>query len=564
LSLSFASLARPRRSAPLPGARGRGRVPWPLSCLLLGGALLLSLPGGAAGPGDPPAAAQPQPARRAAAAAEGAEAVLRQALDRIETRYLDPAALDPAALLEGGLRALAKELGAPPPEHSPGGWRFWPGLGAPALALPLPEPGQGPLAQRLAPPLWAALQAGAALQPERRMSDLLARCLSGALARLDRWSWASAGQERQAQMDRYRGTLAGIGAAVGRRAGRLLVLEVFPGSGAAQAGVQAEDEILSVDGGSVAESSVSAVVARLRGEPGTQVRVGLRREGRDLERTIQRSVVQVPNVSSRLLPAGVGLIRLSYLARNVGPQVERALHGLQASGPLRGLLLDLRGNSGGSMLAAGEVADLFIPRGNLIQALGRGGRPVPELVPRVDASGRGAAAPPLWVLLDEKSASSAELLAAALSYSGRALLVGQRSFGKIRIQKLYQFPELDLMLRLSVARMWAADRQLPDGGLSPDLWLTEPSPSAAAQRGALSPEPPPAACGDGAHWALAVDGASEPRLQRLVALLAELGTPTLAAQMPALRARPGLLHCEAAASEAPPAAASESREGEAH
>ena len=133
------------------------------------------------------------------------------------------------------------------------------------------------------------------------------------------------------------------------------------------------------------------------------------------------------------------------------------------------------------MLAAAAVANRFVSAGTLVEALDRAGRPVPGLTSKVEAGEGEKLDWPLAVLLDGATSSAAELLAAALAWNDRAILVGQRSFGKTTVMKLYHYPQDDLTLRLAVAYMRAAGRRLELGGIVPDIELdsADAAPSVA-------------------------------------------------------------------------------------
>jgi len=372
-----------------------------------------------------------------------------------------------------------------PPAMEPGGageQRAWPALAplrellraaervvaqqdVPARAADSKQPATGevPSSSRVA-------QAAPEDPARRRHLNLQAAILHGAVRTLDRYCKASTGLRRAALERRYRGTMAGVGLRVGKRAGALRVLEVYAGSGARQAGLQVGDGLSAVEGRPVSGHKLKEVLGWLRGEPDTRVRLTVARGEDTLNFDVLRSVFRVPRVRSRLLAGGkVGWIRLSHLSRSAAVEVGQALLGLGESDGLAGVILDLRRNSGGSMLAAAAAADLFVREGLLTQALDRRDRPVRGLTARIEATPKAEGELPLAVLMDARTASSAELLAAALAFNDRALLVGSPTFGKTRVLKVYEYPSDDLSVRLSVATMRAAGQPLPEDGLTPDV-----------------------------------------------------------------------------------------------
>jgi carboxyl-terminal processing protease len=231
----------------------------------------------------------------------------------------------------------------------------------------------------------------------------------------------------------------------------------------------------------VEDHTVADLTGRLRGPEGTRVLLRVARKGHrePLEVAITRQRFTSPTVSSRMLDPAFGYLRIEHIAKNSGVLARRLVGGLLDGSDTRGLVLDLRGNSGGSILAASAIADLFLREGVLIETKGRGGLPVPELRNRVDATdgaGQEHTSTPLVILVDRKTASSAELLAAVLARHDRALILGQRTFGKAVVQKTYDFGAGGtLTLKVTVARSYAAGAPIPEDGLAPDISLEEES-----------------------------------------------------------------------------------------
>ena len=212
--------------------------------------------------------------------------------------------------------------------------------------------------------------------------------------------------------------------------------------------------------------------ALLQGEEATPVEVEVDRDG-PLSFTILRHKFVRPTVTADLGRDSIGIVRIFHLSKNTRDQVSDRMQELFRQYHIRRLVLDLRGNSGGSMLAAAAIADLFLREGVLLEALDRNDRPVPGLRERVEATGRGWTRMPVVVLVDGATGSSAELLAAALAWNDRALLIGDRTFGKNIVQKLHHFETVDLTLKISSAYLKAAQARLPGDGLEPDVWIGE-------------------------------------------------------------------------------------------
>ena len=301
-----------------------------------------------------------------------------------------------------------------------------------------------------------------------------AAALRGAVHPLDRWCTVVAGPEQAQLLENFRGTTAGIGVQIGRRDGALIVVEVYPGTPAAEAGIQRDDRFVSVDGQPVSDRPVGDVTRWLKGTPGSEVRVELSRQGRSqpLSLVLTRREFVAPTVSTSMAARGILHLQVRHLAQNSGVFASRALIGVQDLSGLRGIILDLRGNSGGSMVAAGQIADQFVDHGVLIETRGKDDRPVPGLLARIDAKTKTGSnvlrKTPLVVLMDHGTGSSSEVLVAALAWHDRALLVGERTFGKNVMQQLLRLDK-DTTLKLTVARSYAAGRPLPAEGIDPDV-----------------------------------------------------------------------------------------------
>ena len=369
--------------------------------------------------------------------------VLREVLSLVEERYLEPTRVDAMSMLAAARAAAGRQLDGSPPG------------GGDAMDH---EVGGG-LIPSLAPSLELVLDAVGPSDRARARGVLLDACLR----QLDPFCRALTGEARRKSLARYTGRSAGIGIRIGRRDGRVVVLGRRPGSPADEAGLVPGDEIRAVDGKSVDGHVIACIVARLQGPPDTRVSVRVRHSPG--LRSIRRRPQPVETVRGSVDAKGRVRLRIAHLAQRTPRELDRWLERTGAAAA-PGLAIDLRGNTGGSVLAGAAVADRFVDSGVLLEALDRDGRPVPGLRTRVDASS-SAIRVPLVVVVDRKTGSSAELLSAALAWHGRAELVGERTRGKNFVQSLHHWEHADLTLRLSAAYLHSAGRQLPASGLSP-------------------------------------------------------------------------------------------------
>ena len=247
-----------------------------------------------------------------------------------------------------------------------------------------------------------------------------------------------------------RGGSAGIGVQLllEPRLGNVVVMRTEGGSPAAAAGIRAGDTIVGVDGESMEGATAELVAAKCRGEPGERVEVTVRRGsggssgggdsgGRTERLSMTRSQVKVnPGEAATFASGGgnrIGLLRVPSFSQETPGQMIDALRFVARDGGVAELVIDLRGNVGGYMTAGVDCAKLFLPaRAHIIAEVGKGGG-----FRAYDADGLGAELEvPLYLLVDRRTASAAEIFACALQDNGRALVVGTTTFGKGRIQNV--------------------------------------------------------------------------------------------------------------------------------
>ncbi|MBP6513680.1 MAG: S41 family peptidase [Steroidobacteraceae bacterium] len=300
--------------------------------------------------------------------------------------------------------------------------------------------------------------------------QLMGKALRGMVSGLDPHSAFLDSEEYEELRVATQGNYSGIGIEVSLEDGFVVVVAPFEGSPAERAGIQAGDAIIAIDGKVLDTTSLADALARMRGEPGTPVRVTIERE--DVEEPItyamQRAAVLVHSVRAELLAPGEGYLRISQFSETTGSEVEAAIAKLKARGPLKGLVLDLRNNPGGVLEAGIEVADAFLERGVIVSADGR----TDESRFSVDAEpGDLLGGAPIVVLVNGGSASASEIVAGALRDHHRATLVGRTTFGKGTVQTVLPLSD-GQALKLTTSRYYTPSGASIQGkGLRPDLEL---------------------------------------------------------------------------------------------
>jgi carboxyl-terminal processing protease len=265
------------------------------------------------------------------------------------------------------------------------------------------------------------------------------------------------------------GRFGGIGVEVDFGDEYVVVIAPIEGSPAEQAGIRSGDRILAIDNASVRGKSSIDLVRQMRGEPGTKVLLTVRRTGSEklLYFTLTRRVISVASISSKLLAHGVGYLRVKTFQSGTHDEFLDHLGKLRAAnkGALAGVILDMRNNPGGLVNEASAIADEFLASGVIYTTRRRG-----KIVDEVEADSAGALkSGPLAVLVNEFSASAAELVAGALQDSHRGPIVGAKTFGKGSVQTIIDLPD-GAGLRLTTLRYYTpSGRAIQAQGVHPDV-----------------------------------------------------------------------------------------------
>ncbi|HVM18917.1 MAG TPA: S41 family peptidase [Egibacteraceae bacterium] len=229
------------------------------------------------------------------------------------------------------------------------------------------------------------------------------------------------------------GGFSGIGIVLEERPAGLVVMSVFEDTPAARAGIEEGERITSVDGTPVGDRPIDVIVEQIKGDEGTEVTLGLAggSEGRR-EVTLVRERIELPNVEYEVLEDGSGYVRLRQFTTGAGDKVRSAVDELVEQG-VPGVVLDLRGNPGGLLSEAVNVASVFIEEGAIVDVKERG-----EQRRTFSAKGDAVEGLPLVVLINKGSASASEIVAGAIQDSERGTLVGVPTFGKGTVQTIHR------------------------------------------------------------------------------------------------------------------------------
>ncbi len=268
------------------------------------------------------------------------------------------------------------------------------------------------------------------------------------------------------------GEFGGLGIEVGLEDGFVKVIAPIDDTPAHKAGVEAGDLIIRLDDTAVKGLTLAEAVNLMRGKPGTDIRLTIVREGQDkpLEVTLTRAIIRVKSVKSRMLEPGYGYMRISQFQTKTAENLRQGLGDLQkeAGGKLKGLVLDMRNNPGGVLDGAVAVSDIFLDKGLIVYTEGR----VDEARLRFNARpGDLLDGAPLVVLVNQGSASASEIVAGALQDEKRAIIIGNKTFGKGSVQTILPLSD-GTAVKLTTARYFTpSGRSIQAEGIIPDIEL---------------------------------------------------------------------------------------------
>jgi carboxyl-terminal processing protease len=313
--------------------------------------------------------------------------------------------------------------------------------------------------------------------------------IEGMLQALDPHSSYLEGASLQRLDTMIDGSYTGLGLSVAMDDGAVKVVSPMRGSPAEKVGIKAGDFITHLDGKLIYGSDLDDAVQQMRGEAGTSIRLTIFRAGRDepFDVTVTRGVIDLEPVTSKL-EGNIGVITVNEFSRDVGNDVNAAIQTMrrESAGKLGGLVLDLRSNPGGSLDEAVALSDLFLDKGDIVS---QRGRVVSENeYYRAESVFQGDAAKglPMVVLIDAGSASASEIVAGALQDQHRALVMGERSFGKGSVQSMIRLDRTHA-IKLTTARYFTPrGRSVQEGGIEPDIRVPQISDPDAKKRAEMS------------------------------------------------------------------------------
>jgi carboxyl-terminal processing protease len=330
-----------------------------------------------------------------------------------------------------------------------------------------------------------------------RKRKLVEDMINGGLDRLDPHSTFINPKDYKQFTKQSRGKFGGVGIQLGydrANSMQLSVITPMVGTPAYEAGVQAGDLITKIDGKTTENMRLSEAVDIIQGDPGQKVTLTVIHEGtkEPVDIDITRAVIEVPAVLGDVRKPGnprewdymldkdskIGYIRLTAFSETAAEEMRQAVEDLQRQGA-RGLVIDLRNNPGGLLRAAVEIADLFLTEGRIVSTKGRNQREEVYDAKEPGTLMEPAKDYPIAILVNRYSASASEIVSAALQDHGRAVIVGERSYGKGSVQNIIPMENQTSALKLTTASYWRPSgkniHRFPDSK-DTDEWGVKPNP----------------------------------------------------------------------------------------
>lgn len=309
-----------------------------------------------------------------------------------------------------------------------------------------------------------------------QLKKILEGAISGILVSLDPHSFYFNEADFKDLYDRTKGEFGGLGMEVTMENGIVKVISPIDGTPAEIAGIRGQDLIIAIDDVPVTGMSLLEAVKKMRGAPGTQVKLLIKREGsKPFVKLLKRALVQVKSVKWREMK-NVGYVRISTFDEKTTTLLKEGILALQKNlgDNLEGFVLDLRNNPGGRLDQAVSVVNLFLDKGNVVSTRGRERKD--QVFLNAESGKMIAKDLPVVVIINGNSASASEIVAGALQDHQRALVVGEKSFGKGSVQALIPlgYNGKEGGIKLTVARFFTPKgRSIQKDGIVPDIEIEQ-------------------------------------------------------------------------------------------
>jgi carboxyl-terminal processing protease len=306
-----------------------------------------------------------------------------------------------------------------------------------------------------------------------KAEQLAEGAIKGMLKSLDdEHSYFMPKQQYQDFQSDIKGKFFGVGIEITMKGDTLTIVSPIEGTPGYRAGLKPRDQIIKIDGKSTKDMSMMDAVHNIRGKKGTPVVLTINRPAMDepFDVEIIRDEIKIRSLEWKMIDDDIAYIRLKSFRMNAAKEMRSTLTKVFAQ-KAKGIIFDLRGNPGGLLQAAIQISDFFLNQGTIVSTKGR--KEAHEIVHRAHQQNTLLGGDiPMFVLINDGSASASEIVAGALKDNKRATIYGTNSFGKASVQKLFRMPNGGAAIRLTIARYYTpSGKMIHDNGIQPDVTI---------------------------------------------------------------------------------------------
>ena len=305
-------------------------------------------------------------------------------------------------------------------------------------------------------------------------ADIMDSAINGLLQSLDPYSAYMSPKSFEGMRTDTKGEFGGLGIEIGMESGVVKVISPIDDTPAANAGIKSGDYIVRIDGEQVQGKTLTEAVELMRGPIGSSIKLTIRRKNKKkaLEFKIKRAIIEVKSVEAKIIgdKKDIGYLRLKSFNENSDEQLFKKINDFEKQNKLIGYVLDLRNNPGGLLTQAISVSDYFLDDGEIVSTKGR---KISETRRFFSKKGDGIKGKPLIVIINTGSASAAEIVSGALKDHKRAIILGERSYGKGSVQSIIPLKNGG-GLRLTISKYYLpSGKSISDVGVLPDIIVEE-------------------------------------------------------------------------------------------
>ena len=305
-------------------------------------------------------------------------------------------------------------------------------------------------------------------------ADIMDSAINGLLQSLDPYSAYMSPKSFEGMRTDTKGEFGGLGIEIGMESGVVKVISPIDDTPAANAGIKSGDYIVRIDGEQVQGKTLTEAVELMRGPIGSSIKLTIRRKNKKkaLEFKIKRAIIEVKSVEAKIIgdKKNIGYLRLKSFNENSDEQLFKKINDFEKKNKLIGYVLDLRNNPGGLLTQAISVSDYFLDDGEIVSTKGR---KISETRRFFSKKGDGIKGKPLIVIINTGSASAAEIVSGALKDHKRAIILGERSYGKGSVQSIIPLKNGG-GLRLTISKYYLpSGKSISDVGVLPDIIVEE-------------------------------------------------------------------------------------------